>query len=265
MLMVLSPAKSLTEGPAIEDLPHTMPPLLAESERLVTTARRLSVSKLKSLMSISDDLATLNHARFQSWEQPFTPDNARQAVRLFAGDVYQGLEAESLSPEDLRFGQQHLAILSGLYGVVRPLDLVQPYRLEMGSKLKTRRGPNLYAFWGDRITRQLSAWLSEHDDPTLVNLASKEYFSSVKPELLPGPVVTPTFRDVKDGKARVLAFFAKRARGAMARWAIEHRVSRPEALQECDVMGYRFQSELSSATDWVFTRDQPPPVSASRG
>ena len=260
MLMVLSPAKSLTEGPALPDLAHTAPPLLAESRRLITTARRLSPRKLKALMSISDDLAALNYARFQDWSEPFTPENSRQAVRLFAGDVYRGLDAETLSATDWAFGQQHLAILSGLYGVVRPLDLIQPYRLEMGSKLKTRRGPDLYAFWGDRITAQLSEWLGEQDDDTLVNLASKEYFSAVRPAALPGPVVSPVFKELKDGKARVLAFFAKKARGMMARWAIRNRVTEPEGLKAFDDGGYAFQPEASSATQWVFSRDQPPPV-----
>lgn len=260
MLMVLSPAKSLIEGPAVPELPYTQPELLDDARRLVARARRLSVSKLKALMSISDALAELNHARFQTYEEPFGPDNARQAVRMFNGDVYLGLEAATLSEEDWAFGQAHLAILSGLYGVVRPLDLVQPYRLEMGSRLKTRRGPDLYAFWGDRITKQIATWLSDHDDHTLVNLASKEYFTAVRPKRLPGPVITPVFKDVKDGKARVLAFFAKKARGAMARWAIEQRVTRPEGLQGFDGGGYRYHEELSTAEQWVFTRQQPPPV-----
>ncbi len=260
MLMVLSPAKSLIEGPAVAELPHSQPELLDEARTLVKTARKLSVGKLESLMSISTKLAELNHQRFLDYEEPFTEDNARQAVRTFNGDVYQGLDAATLAPEDLAFGQDHLAILSGLYGVLRPLDLVQPYRLEMGSKLKTRRGEDLYAFWGPRITRRLAAWLAEHDDPTLVNLASKEYFSAVQPEGLPGPVITPVFRDVKDGKARTLAFFAKRARGWMARWALQQRATGPEALKDFDGGGYTYQAELSTDTKWVFTRPQPPPA-----
>ena len=227
--MVLSPAKNLVEGPALEDLPHTQPLMLDQARALVKVARRLSHADLKGLMSISDKLAELNRARFEAYEEPFTPDNSRQAVRMFNGDVYLGLDAPTLSAEDLSFGQSCVAILSGLYGVVRPLDLVQPYRLEMGSKLKTRRGPDLYAFWGARVTQQLKRWLAEHDDPTIVNVASQEYFGVVQPKDLPGPVITPVFKDIKDGKARVISFFAKKARGMMVRWALEHRGDRAGA------------------------------------
>ncbi|MEO0604393.1 MAG: peroxide stress protein YaaA, partial [Myxococcota bacterium] len=179
---------------------------------------------------------------------------------MFNGDVYLGLDAATLSNEDLVFGQNHLAILSGLYGVLRPLDVIQPYRLEMGTKVSTRRGGDLYAFWGDRIAKVLAERLAAHDDPTVVNLASKEYFSAVAVSALPGPVVTPVFRDVKDGKSRVISFFAKRARGEMARFALQRRITRPEDLKAFDGGGYTFQSDLSDETQWVFTRPQPPPV-----
>ncbi|MBX2803145.1 MAG: peroxide stress protein YaaA [Myxococcales bacterium] len=262
MLMVLSPAKSLVEGPAVPELEASQPQMLDQTRMLLRTTRRLSPAKLKGLMSISDKLAQLNHGRFQAFEEPLTADNSRQAVRMFNGDVYLGLDASTLSPEDLAFGQDKVAILSGFYGLLRPLDLIQPYRLEMGTKLKTRRGTDLYAFWGDRITKRLKRWLREHDDRTVVNLASQEYFRSVQPTALPGPVITPRFLDVKDGKARVLSFFAKRARGHMVRWALQHRVSSPEALKDFDGGGYTFREELSEETTWTFTRPQPPPVGA---
>jgi len=260
VLMVLSPAKNLLEGPAIEDLPSSTPPLLSDTAKLAKVARRWTVADLQDRMSLSDKLATLNRDRFQSFEEDPGPDRARQAARLFNGDVYLGLDAATLSRDDLVFGQDHLAILSGLYGVLRPLDLAQPYRLEMGTKNRTRRGEDLYAFWGDRIAKVLAARLADHDDKTLVNLASKEYFSAVRTAGLPGPVVTPVFRDIKDGKARVISFFAKRARGGMARFALQQRLTRAEGLQAFDGGGYRFDLDASTETQWVFTRPQPPPA-----
>ncbi|MEN0068209.1 MAG: peroxide stress protein YaaA [Myxococcota bacterium] len=260
MLMVLSPAKNLQEGPAIDSLPTSEPALLDDTAALLKVARRWSVANLKARMSLSDALATLNHERFQTFLERPGPTEARQAARLFNGDVYQGLHAETLTKADLEFGQQHLAILSGLYGVLRPLDLVQPYRLEMGTKVKTRRGEDLYAFWGDRIAAVLAERVADHDDKTLINLASKEYFSAVALRALPGPVLTPVFRDVKNGKSRVISFFAKKARGAMARFALQQRLTRPEGLKGFNDGGYTFQPDLSTKAEWVFTRPQPPPV-----
>ncbi len=258
--MVLSPAKNLLEGPAIEGLPTSEPPLLDDTAALSKVARDWSVADLKELMSLSDKLATLNRERFQSFEAAPGPEHARQAVRLFNGDVYLGLDASTLTRDDLVFGQDHLAILSGLYGVLRPLDLVQPYRLEMGTKVRTSRGPNLYAFWGDRIAKVLADRLASHDDPTIVNLASNEYFSAVKVDAIPGRVVTPVFRDVKDGKGRVISFFAKRARGEMARFGLQQRITTPEGLKAFAGGGYTFQPDASTETKWVFTRPQPPPA-----
>ncbi|MEM6926793.1 MAG: peroxide stress protein YaaA [Myxococcota bacterium] len=260
MLMVLSPAKNLLEGPAIEGLPTSEPPLLGETAALLKVARRWSVADLKDRMSLSDKLATLNRERFQSFAKSPGPNQARQAARMFNGDVYLGLDAATLASDDLVFGQDHLAILSGLYGVLRPLDVIQPYRLEMGTKVPTRRGGDLYAFWGDRIAKVLAERLAAHDDPTVVNLASKEYFSAVTVSALPGAVVTPVFRDIKAGKSRVISFFAKRARGEMARFALQRRITRPEDLQAFDGGGYAFQADMSTETQWVFTRPQPPPV-----
>jgi len=260
VLMVLSPAKNLLEGPAIEDLPASEPPLLDDTAQLLKVARKWSVPKLQELMSLSEKLATLNRDRFQVFEAAPGPERARQAARMFNGDVYLGLDAATLSRDDLVFGQEHLAILSGLYGVLRPLDLVQPYRLEMGTKVKTRRGGDLYAFWGDRIAEVLSERLADHEDRSLVNLASREYFSAVATDRLPGPVITPVFKDVKDGKARIVSFFAKRARGAMARFALVNRITRAEGLLAFDGDGYRLDEDRSTETEWVFTRPQPPPA-----
>ncbi|MEM7352119.1 MAG: peroxide stress protein YaaA [Acidobacteriota bacterium] len=261
MLMLLSPAKSLVEGSAVADLPATRPAMLDQTETLMKTTRRLSAPKLKELMGISDKLAVLNRQRFRDWTTPFTPENARQAVLTFNGDVYRGFDAGTLSGEDLAFAQEHLVILSGLYGALRPLDLIQPYRLEMGTQLKTRRGKNLYAFWGERITEQLNQLTEGHKDRTIVNLASNEYFSSVHPDKLAAPLVTPVFKDVKNGKARVLSFFAKAARGMMARWATLNRATTADQLRAFDGGGYVLQEALSTETRWEFHRPQPPPVS----
>jgi cytoplasmic iron level regulating protein YaaA (DUF328/UPF0246 family) len=254
MLILLSPAKSLVEGPAVTGLPATQPAMLDQTETLIKTTRRLSAPKLKKLMGISDKLADLNRQRFRDWATPFTTENARQAALMFSGDVYRGFDAGTLSAEDLGFAQDHLVILSGLYGVLRPLDLIQPYRLEMGTRLSTRRGKDLYAFWGKRITDRLNQLTEGHDDRTVVNLASKEYFTSVQPERLAGPVVTPVFKEVKDGTARFLSFFAKSARGKMARWAIRNRATTADQLSAFDGGGYVLQAELSDDTHWEFHR-----------
>lgn len=259
MLMLLSPAKSLIEGPAVADLPHSTPVLLEETERLAKETRGLSTKNLKTLMGISDKLADLNHQRFQDFEVPLHPDTARQAVRMFNGGVYVGLDAATLSPDDIAFGQDTVAILSGFYGVLRPLDLMLPYRLEMGTKLENRRGPNLYAFWGERIAQTVDGWLADHDEKVIVNLASNEYFHAVS-GALKSPVITPRFEDVKDGKSRVVSFFAKAARGMMVRWALQHRAERAEELKGFDSGGYTFVPDDSTDTRWVFRRQQPPPA-----
>lgn len=254
MLILLSPAKSLVEGPAVADLPVTQPLLLDQTEVLMKTTRRLSAPKIKKLMGVSDQLAVLNRQRFRDWATPFTTENARQAALMFSGDVYRGLDAATLSAGDLAFAQDHVVILSGLYGVLRPLDLIQPYRLEMGTRLSTRRGRDLYAFWGRRITDLVNRLTEGHDNRTVVNLASKEYFKAVQPEKLAGPLVTPTFKDVKDGKARFLSFFAKATRGKMARWAIQNRLTTADQLRSFDGGGYVLQPELSDDSHWEFQR-----------
>ena len=253
MYALLSPAKRLDLAP-FPAPPTTLPDLLEDSEALVKKARTLSKKKLSELMKISDSLAELNKERFESWSAPFTPDNAKDAALSFAGDTYVGLDATTLSEEDLLWAQDRVGILSGLYGVLRPLDLIQPYRLEMGTSLPTRRGKNLYAFWGDRLTTLINERLADHPDNTVINLASKEYFTAVKPKLLTGAVVTPSFKEIKDGKAKVIGFMAKKARGMMARHIIQNRLESPEDLKAFTTGGYQFQPDQSDEQTWVFTR-----------
>lgn len=258
MIALLSPAKRLDF-----DSPHSvsdpsLPALLDESGKLMKTTRGLSQKKLRELMDISPELAKLNSDRFQALTTELTPDNARPAILSFSGDTYLGLGARTLDPAGLAFAQEHVMILSGLYGLLRAKDLMQPYRLEMGSKVKTRRGPNLYAFWGDRIRKTLQDALGA--DPVLVNLASNEYFKSVQPNKLKARVITPVFQETKDGKTRTLFMFAKQARGLMARYLIDHRITEPEGLKAFDSRGYRFREALSDGDTWVFERPQPPPA-----
>jgi len=260
MLTVLSPAKSLDCSAQTQVSKCTEPAFLDEADILVNKLRRLSRRALGELMGISEDLSELNHQRYQEWARPFTTKNAKQAVLTFNGEVYSGLEAESFRARDFTFAQNHLRILSGLYGALRPLDLIQPYRLEMGTKLTTRRGKTLYDFWGERITNSLNETLADHQQRVLVNLASNEYFKSVKPRLLTGEVITPIFKEIKAGKSRTFATFAKKARGRMAGWIIRHRVDSPKKLADFGEDGYEFVADESTETELVFARPQPPPV-----
>lgn len=253
MLIVLSPAKRLDFAEPSAGLPATTPRLRDDTATLLKTARRQTQAELRRLMGISDDLAKLNQARFKAFD-PEATDVGVQAAFAFAGDVYQGLDARSLSPADLDWAQDHLRILSGLYGLLRPLDRIQPYRLEMGTRLKTRRGASLYDYWGDRISKQLNADAEGHAEPVLINLASQEYFGAVDARALKLPVVTCHFREGKDGETRIVSFFAKKARGTMARWLVENRIERSKDLQRFDVDGYAFDPALSTDMDWVFTR-----------
>jgi cytoplasmic iron level regulating protein YaaA (DUF328/UPF0246 family) len=262
MLALLSPAKKLHAEVTAPAVPPTLPALMGDVELLSQTTAALSPADLKGLMGISDKLAELNHARFQQLSFPFTADNALPAALAFAGDTYVGLDAGSLSDADLTWGQDHLGILSGLYGLLRPLDLMQAYRLEMGIRLDNPRGKNLYAFWKENLTGELQARLADHEDKSIINLASKEYFSAVDVAVLPGPVITPIFLEEKEGKARTISFMAKRARGSMARFMLQHRVSTPAGLQAYQVGGYRFDGEQSTDSRWVFRRPQPPPAGA---
>jgi cytoplasmic iron level regulating protein YaaA (DUF328/UPF0246 family) len=256
MLFVLPPAKTLDFTPAPPELPATAPAMSRDTAELAKVTRRLKAADLKRLMAISDKLAELNVARFKAFD-PEDDEAGLQAALAFAGDVYDGLDARSLGLDDLGWAQDRLRILSGLYGVLRPLDRIQPYRLEMGVRLHTRRGESLYDFWGDRVSKALRAAAAGHPDPTVVNLASQEYFGAVDRRALKLPVLTCHFKEEKDGLARIVSFFAKRARGMMARFAVERRIERPEALKAFDVAGYRFRPELSGESEWVFVRPQP--------
>lgn len=254
MLLVLSPAKTLDyASPSTTDA-HTRPAFMKRSAELIQILRTRSPAEIGSLMKISDPLAELNAQRYHDWSTRITARNAKQAVLAFDGDVYDGLQAPTLGAAQLAYLQDHLRILSGLYGVLRPLDLMQPYRLEMGTRLANPQGRDLYAFWGDSVTTALNAVLTTHRDRTLVNLASEEYFKVVRPALLKGRVVTPVFEDWKDGQYKVISFFAKRARGAMARHAALHAVKKPEQLQRFDADGYAFAPEASDETTWRFRR-----------
>ncbi|GMG86094.1 peroxide stress protein YaaA [Biformimicrobium ophioploci] len=256
MLIVISPAKTLDYESEIPALDTTQPDLLKDSAELVKELRELQPQDICTLMKVSDKIGVLNYDRFQAWKRPFTGKNARPALLAFKGDVYTGLEAESFGKRDFAFAQKHLRILSGLYGVLRPLDLMQPYRLEMGTKFANGRGKDLYAFWGDQVTEAINAQLASLKSRELVNLASNEYFKSVKKKQLAGEIITPHFKDLKNGEYKMISFFAKKARGMMSQWAIRNRVKQAEQLKAFDMAGYRFNSAMSSGNDWVFTRDE---------
>lgn len=252
MLTVLSPAKSLDFESPHPDAGFTQPHFLDKAEKLARAAARLKPEALRELMDISEPLALLNAGRFRAFSTPFTPDNARPALFAFNGDVYTGLDATSLSASQIAFAQCHLRILSGLYGLLRPLDLMQPYRLEMGTAFATRGHQNLYSFWKAQLTRKLA---EELDGASLVNLASQEYFGAVEAKQLPGGVVTPVFKEVRDGTPRIISFFAKKARGSMARFICQNAIDRPEGLKDFAQDGYRFDASGSDGTTLLFTRN----------
>ena len=252
--MLVSPAKNLDFDSPLPTTKFTEPSMLKDAEELVETCQKLAPSDLASLMHISDKLSILNAERFASFTTPFTPDNARQAVFAFNGDVYGGLDAASLSEADIDFAQKHLRILSGLYGLLKPLDLMQAYRLEMGTKLQNNRGKSLYEFWGESITHALNEELGDGEQHVLVNLASNEYFSSVKKKLLNATIVTPQFKDEKNGKYKIISFYAKKARGLMARYIIQNRITDVEGLKGFDLAGYHYSEAESSLNELVFKR-----------
>lgn len=254
MLAVVSPAKNLDYESDLPELNVTQPRLLDNAEELVEVCRQLSPQQLGSLMKISDKLAGLNAARFEEWQRPFNENNARPAMYAFNGDVYTGLDAASLNSEAIDTAQKQLRILSGLYGVLRPLDLMQPYRLEMGSKLDNPKGKNLYEYWGDTITQMLNDDLAELGSSTLVNLASNEYFSAVKPKALNADIITPVFKDEKNGQYKVISFYAKKARGLMARFILNQKPKSVSDLKEFDANGYSFNEAMSSDKQLVFCR-----------
>ncbi|MDI9278396.1 peroxide stress protein YaaA [Pantoea sp. EABMAA-21] len=256
MLMVISPAKTLDFESPLATQRFTQSTLLEKSQQLIDVARDLSPAQISSLMSISDKLAHLNADRFNQWQPPFTLENARQAILAFKGDVYTGLQAETFSDADFDFAQQHLRMLSGLYGVLRPLDLMQPYRLEMGIKLANPAAKDLYGFWGDLLTQKLNDAMAEQGDEVLINLASDEYFKAVKPKQLNGELIKPVFLDEKNGKFKVISFYAKKARGLMSRYVIQNRLSKPEQLKQFDVDGYFFAADESKGNELVFKRHE---------
>ncbi len=254
MLVVLSPSKTLDPEACADAAICTQPDYLKESRQLVRCLRELSPDDIAELMRVSMKIANLNFDRFHQWKTPFTAGNARPAALTFKGDVYTGLGADDFTRQDLKFAQKHLRILSGLYGLLRPLDLIQPYRLEMGTRLGTSRGDNLYQFWGNRITEGIREALSDQKGSVLVNLASQEYFKAVRPETLDAPVITPVFKERKGGQYRVIGLFAKKARGMMTRYIIKNRLSTVDAMTGFTDGGYRYSPEMSTETEWVFAR-----------
>ncbi len=255
MLIVISPAKTLDFETPPTITAHTQPDFLKQSTVLIKTLKSLDVVDVAQLMSLSDKLAGLNVARFQSWQPPFDLNNAKQAVLAFKGDVYTGLDAESLQMQDLDYAQSHLRILSGLYGVLKPLDLIQPYRLEMGTKLANETGKNLYEFWGDQL-RQALMRDPAMEDGILINLASNEYFKAVQAKKTSARVITPVFKDWKNGQYKMISFYAKKARGLMSRYCIDHKLTEPEALKQFDYEGYAYSEADSTQDQWVFLRHQ---------
>lgn len=253
MLFVISPAKTLdfTEN-GFKD--HSVSPLIEESGKLIKILEKKSAKSIRELMGVSENIANLNEQRFKQFKFPFTLDNSKQAIYAFKGDVYIGLDADSFNKRDLNYAQKHLRILSGLYGILKPFDLMQPYRLEMGTKLKNRRGKNLYEFWGDRITDVLNNEFAEQKSTTLINLASNEYFKSINKKALNARIVNIAFKEDKNGQYKIVAFFAKKARGMMCHYAIKNKIKKVEDLKGFDYDGYAYNEDLSSDNDLVFTR-----------
>ena len=257
MLIILSPAKTLDYAPASLKLETTLPAYVDQSAILINSLKTLSPSDLSHLMGISDNLATLNAVRFASWSPKFSAENSKAAVLAFNGDVYEGLDAKSLSTKQLKFAQQHLRILSGLYGVLKPLDLMQPYRLEMGTSFVNARGKDLYAFWAGQLTEDIKKELSTHEQPFLINLASDEYFKVIQSKSFQDHIISPAFLDEKDGKYKIISFYAKKARGLMARFMIEKEMTKPSQLKQFKVNGYAYCADESTPNRPVFKRSTP--------
>ncbi|HFC6547982.1 TPA: peroxide stress protein YaaA [Neisseria meningitidis] len=256
MFFVLSPAKNLNEKDPAPVSEFTQPDLLAESDILMQQLRELAPQQIAELMHVSDKIALLNAQRNAEWNTPFTPENAKQAVFMFNGDVYEGMDANTLNTDQIQYLQGRVRLLSGLYGLLRPLDLIQPYRLEMGTAFANLRGKNLYEFWGDIITNLLNDTLAQAGSNTLVNLASQEYFKSVNTKTLRARLITPIFKDEKNGKYKIISFYAKCARGLMVRYAAEHNITDPEMLKNFNYEGYAFNDAASNESEWVFMRSE---------
>ncbi|MCU7837721.1 MAG: peroxide stress protein YaaA [gamma proteobacterium symbiont of Taylorina sp.] len=256
MLIVISPAKKLD----FESLPqtddYTQPDCLEDCAELIDVLKQYSAKQLEKLMHLSSNLAQLNHDRYHDWNLPFNPQNAKQALLTFKGDVYAGMNVESFSDEDLSFTQNHLRILSGLYGLLRPLDLMQPYRLEMGTRLNNNRGKNLYEFWGSQITQLINQQLKQINSEILVNLASQEYFKSIQKKTLHGTIITPLFKEKReDGSYKIIGIYAKKARGMMSAFILKNKLTDIEQIKQFSEAGYSYNNELSNAADWVFCRE----------
>ena len=254
LVTIISPAKKLDYSPVEKNIDSTIPSLLEHSNELIKDLKSLNPQEVSSLMSLSDKLGALNYERFQEWKTPFTKSNSKQAILAFKGDVYQGLDAESLSETELIWAQKHVRILSGLYGILKPMDLMQPYRLEMGTKFATKRGQNLYDFWNSIITEELNKNFSS-DNTNLLNLASNEYFKSINVSELKANVISPVFMDKKNGKYKIISFFAKKARGLMTRYVIKNRIEDITDIQNFEEGGYLFNEEMSEDNKPVFCRD----------
>jgi len=254
MLIVVSPAKTLDYDTPPKTKTFTLPDYLDDSAELIHRMREFSSLDISELMKVSSKIAELNFDRFEAWNKKFTEKNAKQAVLAFKGDVYTGLDAESFSAKDFKFAQTHFRMLSGLYGLLRPLDLMQPYRLEMGTRLSNERGKNLYEFWGNIITDGLNAQMKKTKSEHLINLASNEYFKAVKVKDINGEVITPAFKEFKNGEYKMIGIYAKKARGLMSRYIIQNQLSDVEDLKSFDVEGYRYNKSLSKGNNWVFTR-----------
>jgi cytoplasmic iron level regulating protein YaaA (DUF328/UPF0246 family) len=255
MLIVISPAKSLDFESSVHTKLHSDACFTKDAEQLIKILRKLKVDEIQELMSVSPKLAQLNFERFHQWNLPFTSENAKQALLAFKGDVYTGIDADSLSDKDFEYAQSKLRILSGLYGVLKPMDLIQAYRLEMGKKLLNRRGKDLYEFWGDRITKSINKDLKEYGHKNLINLASNEYYKSINSKKINAEIITPAFKDLKNGQYKMISFFAKKARGLMTRFIIQNEITNPDDLKAFDLDGYIFNPNLSKENAPVFTRD----------
>lgn len=257
MITILSPSKTqdfADDSFDLNQIGFTSPTLLPESAKLVEALRSKSVGDIEKLMSVSEKIASLNYERFQNFSTPFSPENARQALLAFKGDVYTDIAIHDYSEEDFAFAQQHLRILSGLYGLLKPLDLIQPYRLEMKTKLENKRGKDLYQFWGDRLTEELNIAMSLQESRVLVNLASNEYFKALKPARLQAEIITPVFKEHKNGQYKVVAIHAKRARGMMANFIIRERINQVEKIKTFAEAGYEYSEPQSGSQEWVFVR-----------
>lgn len=256
MLLLISPAKTLDFETPPQTTLATQPDFLEHSQALIEELRQLSPPQVAQLMGISDKLGDLNFGRFLNWHTPFTPENAKQALLAFKGDVYTGMQAETFTKGDFTFAQKHLRILSGLYGLLRPLDLIQPYRLEMGTPFANARGKNLYQFWGDLITDRINQELAALRSKVVINLASNEYYQAVNGRQLNAEVITPVFKDRKNGQYKIISFFAKKARGMMSAYIIRERLKKPEDIKGFTTGGYAYSEAMSNPREWVFTREE---------